>query len=163
MQVWRQHILGHFWPPPPLSANVSIWMTHHPLNIFVHSNLTCLNMNIEYIQCKLLMTPFLSYKINFVQVFVVYAYIQEEYMLAVCQGNGIWIWYWIHIILRQLTKYEYCIYSFISYKYQIYLLYQNNDIPISNIQTLMGILEYIHVTLYIGNGAGCWGWFASVA
>ena len=46
-------------------------------------------MNIEYIQCKLLMTPFLSYKINFVQVFVVYAYIQEEYMLAVCQGNGI--------------------------------------------------------------------------
>ena len=31
-------------------------------------------MNIEYIQCKLLMTPFLSYKIDFVQVFVVYAY-----------------------------------------------------------------------------------------
>ena len=31
-------------------------------------------MNIEYIQCKLLMTPFLSYKVNFLQLFVVYAY-----------------------------------------------------------------------------------------
>ena len=89
-----------------------------------------------------------------IQKFLLYMHIQEEFLLAVCQGIGIWIWYWIHIILRQLTKYEYCIYSFISYKYQIYLLYQYNNIPISNIQTLIGILEYIHVTLCIGNGVG---------
>ena len=115
-------------------------------------------MNIEYIQCKLLMTPFLSYKINFVQVFVVYAYTRG--VSAGCLSG----YRNMNMILNTYyIEYEYCIYSFISYKYQIYLLYQNNDIPISNIQTLMGILEYIHVTLYIGNGAGCWGWFASVA